>query len=69
LKDFDFVGAIFKSRSFFAQLIALPQHQHSHGFDFNPLAAPSSTAKLGVFGEDCLSPKFLLGEFRSRSIL
>ena len=24
------------------------------GFNF-PLAAPSSTAKLGVFGEDCLS--------------
>ena len=28
---------------------------HSHGFDFPPLAAPSSTEKLGDFSEDCLS--------------
>ena len=27
---------------------------HSHGFDFPPLAAPSSTEKLGDFSEDCL---------------
>ena len=27
----------------------------SYGFDFPPLAAPSSTEKLGDFSEDCLN--------------
>ena len=36
-------------------------------FDFNsPTAAPSIADEAGVFVEDCLSPKLLLGEFRRR---